>query len=327
MLFLIFPQTIAAETNEDKIKEYDQKIEYLEKKDEDRQKIQEEFKNYREFLQSETSRYQQFLQNEINRKQEQLYNTFHILIGALALIFTVLGIVATLLIWGLGQSKREFKKELQEKYEAAVQELNQYKDEEMKKLKEQMKQETEKAKAQLEHELGRVEELIHAKIQKQVQEVFNDSKLHQAFKTNLYNELSLTSSRVWITGSEDEVKELERLEIPLLKKRGFKDVMVQKFDLKKIQSAVRDGKIDLLVYSCKETEKEKIQTELAPLAKFLTIRKEKIPLIVYTYRLNSRVEEKEVNDYPFIDYANFPTTLSANIFSLIYALPDQSSRG
>src|SRR5690606_8553806 len=100
----------------------------------------------------ETSRYQQFLQNEINRKQEQLYNTFHILIGALALIFTVLGIVATLLIWGLGQSKREFKKELQEKYEAAVQELNQYKDEEMKKLKEQMKQETEKAKAQLEHE-------------------------------------------------------------------------------------------------------------------------------------------------------------------------------
>lgn len=320
MLFFVFPQTITADTTEETLKDLKQKINYLEKKEEYHKSLQEELKNYREFLQNETNRYQQFLQNEINRKQEQLYNTFNILIGAMTVILL-------LVFWWLGQSKREFKKELQEKYEAAVQELNQYKDEEMKEIKEQMNQETEKAKAQLAHELGRVEELINAKIQAQVQEGLNDSKFHQAFKTNLYNELSLTSSRVWITGSEEEVKELERLEIPLLKKRGFEDVMVQPFDLKKIQSAVRDGKIDLLVYSCGETEKEKIQTELVQLAKFLTVRKEKIPLVVYTYRLKSRVEEKEINDYPFIDYANFPTTLSANIFSLIYALSNQSSRG
>jgi FtsZ-binding cell division protein ZapB len=284
----IFPLQIeAAEETAPTMDKLQQEIGDLKEGQQVTKDIMGEIGSYREYLQTESSKVLENLQ----KTQDNLLVLFTILLSIVGLLVPIAAIGFT---YYFGQSKKEHQEQIEEIN------LKLTKD-----YEEKMKTKLEELKMQMNQRLMAFLEGEETQI--------------EALKQSIANELTYTSTRILVTGTEAELKRIEQNELRYIAQRLAEKPKTSVYDEKQIFAELEKGQVDILIYSCVPGEIN--DSTIKRMSQLLKEKNYQIPFIVHTYQrgqLNGPLIE-ELNQYFFTTLSNFPTTLIGHIFSLGYA--------
>ncbi|WP_089972234.1 hypothetical protein [Lihuaxuella thermophila] len=300
LFFFLFSHTIhvyaeEAKTPEQKMAELEAEMERLKAKGENYDFLKEEVKNFRESVQKE---------------RESLTNTFNIYLGLLTGIIGVAGlsitIVGFIFYFKVGQSRKELDDQINTMKKEMQDRLNQLEYEFTEKVRKKFQKEMEKVAAQLINE-----------------EMDTYKESLEALNELIDKELKNKKVRVLVTGPEDEIKKMEENELKILNKQVYKTT-VKPFDKAEIAKELQNNEFDIIIYRYPKTNEGGYQSSVGILAQMLKQHSRQLPLLVYSDY--GKIDDPELNTYLLRSYANIPSSLISNLFSLYQVFYKQEAK-
>ncbi len=310
ILLWITPSIADAETAEQRIEKLEKQAENQGQLMDGYQKLLEESKNFREHLQQQ---FQQSL-SDIQTKSDSMNQTFNTAIALLSVLIIAVQFFLAIVIGVSRTEVRQTIKRMKRKAEVKLQEQQQKIQSDYEEKSKQMIQKSEK----------KLRDAINENYDELLQRLIHEDKNREAIQQIVQNELSYVSARIcFISHSEDEMERIKKKEAQLLTDFGIKEeilsyVFFQKQEV--IMDMLKNGEIDVLIYSCEKIEDGQIDNTFIDLVEMLEQLGCQVPLLIYTYQRESSLKGELTKLKGYFNYAiaNFPATLLGNLISLAY---------
>lgn len=228
-------------------------------------------------------------QEDLKKDQDNLISTFNIFITVAAFLFGVMAVVLSITI---GQSRKEFKENINDSMNIMKAEVERQFDQELK------------------------ESLSRNKLH--FQESIEEEK--KAIQHMIERELAYKKVRVLITGSKEEIHIMKTRELKPIERRGITDITLMPFDELLFKEKLMDNDFDIVVYRYKTAWGSDQDARVRVIVDELTKAGSDIPLIIYNYE-NGRVEgedKRKLEEYLWTRYANVPATLGDSLITVAY---------
>jgi hypothetical protein len=228
-------------------------------------------------------------QNDLRKNQENLFSTFNIFIAVAAFLF---GIMAVVLSITIGQSRKEFKDNINDTMNIMKTEVEQQFDSEL-------KESLQRNKLHFQNSIEEEKKTLRLMIEK---------------------ELAYKNVRVLVTGSKEDIQLMKTRELKPIERRGITDITVMPFDEHIFKEKLFENAFDIIVYRYKTSWGNNQDARVRVIVDELAKAGSDIPFIVYTYE-NGRVEgedKRKLEEYLWTRYANVPATLGDSLITVAY---------
>jgi hypothetical protein len=228
-------------------------------------------------------------QTDLKKDQENLFSTFNFFIAITAFLF---GIMAVVLSITIGQSRKEFKENINDSMNIMKTEVEQQFDAE---LKESLQRNKLHFQESIEEERKVLQQMIE-------------------------RELAYKKVRVLITGSKEDLHLMKARELKPIERRGITDITIMPFDEQLFREKLFENAFDIVVYRYKTAWGNNQDARIRVVVDELAKAGSDIPLIVYNYE-NGRVEgedKRKLEEYLWTRYANVPATLGDSLITIAY---------
>ncbi|WP_028776204.1 hypothetical protein [Shimazuella kribbensis] len=229
-------------------------------------------------------------QADLQKDQENLFSTFNFFIAVTAFLF---GIMAVVLSITIGQSRKEFKENINDSMNIMKTDVEQQFDAE---LKESLQRNKQHFQESIEEERKVLQQMIE-------------------------RELAYKKVRVLITGSKEDLHLMKARELKPIERRGISDITIMPFDEQLFREKLFENTFDIVVYRYKTAWGNNQDARIRVVVDELTKAGSDIPLIVYNYE-NGKVEgedKRKLEEYLWTRYANVPATLGDSLITIAYA--------
>jgi hypothetical protein len=228
-------------------------------------------------------------QEDLKKNQDNLISTFNIFIAVAAFLFGVMAVVLSITI---GQSRKEFKENINDSMNIMKSEVERQFDEE---LKDSLNRNKLHFLESIEEEKKTIQQMIE-------------------------RELAYKKVRVLVTGSKDDIHIMKTRELKPIERRGITDITLMPFNELLFKEKLMDNDFDIVVYRYKTAWGNNQDARVRVIVDELAKAGSEIPLIVYNYE-NGRVEgedKRKLEEYLWTRYANVPATLGDSLITVAY---------